>query len=170
MSDEGIERLDYDYLKSRNSISGKVRRNKIRIADVTDSLRRGNIERAIARKEGVPVFHTTDFSRCRQGKFLKVPMDLQVPASKHGKVYFSARRGDILIGRVGRNYEKQICMVTGGEVLLTDCVFCLRVTPKKRQAVFKALTSEKGRAWLRGVGRGVGARYLSTHSLLDFPL
>ncbi len=166
---EGIERLDYSY--HRNSSKGdKCAPNKKYLGNVLEFLKRGNVEMAKAQSEGLPVFHTTHFSRCGANHFLDVPADLQVTTSLKSKGYFIAQEGDILIGRVGRNYEQQICMITGGEVILTDCVFCLRVLPNKRRQVFKALVSDYGRAWLKGVGRGVGARYLSAHTLLEFPL
>jgi type I restriction enzyme M protein len=169
--EEGIDRLDYDYHRLRHSPLPVVRRRrKICLGDVTESLRRGSVEIAKARAVGLSVFHTTDFGRCQSGWLLDVPADLQASPNAHSNKSQTAKAGDILIARVGRNFDQQICLVTNGEVVVSDCIFCLRVIPEERQTVFKALISDWGRAWLRSLSRGVGARFLSSQSLLSFPL
>ncbi len=76
-----------------------------------------------------------------------------------------ARAGDILVGRVGRNFEEKVCIVKSGTVAVSDCIFILRVAPEHQDAVFTYLKCGLGREALSFSSHGVGAKFLTTDAL-----
>lgn len=152
-------RLDYSFL-----VSGLGNRNaqQIRIGDVTTSLVRGSISSSQRVNCNFPVLHTTDLSPSIS--FAGRAFSLPGTFVKRARLNL-AKRGDILIGRVGRNFEEKICMVKSGTVAVSDCIFILTVAPEYRESVFTYLKSNVGRKALSCSGHGVGARFLTSDAL-----
>ena len=169
-SEEGIKRLDYDYFKFRKTqqISRSDTPTKSLI-QLGASLTRGTLNSRQAKEANFPVFHTSDFPDHRLGCMLRVPRGLNLPKSiAESLQLITAEPGDILLARVGRGLENKVCMITSGSVAITDCVYRLRVPIELRQLIIKALASNSGRAFLKAVSHGVGAKHLSMQDLLDF--
>lgn len=153
------KRLDYSFLAGK---LGKKRVNQTRIGDVTISLSRGSLSSSQRTKCNFPVLHTTDLTSSTDyvsrkfhlnSKLAKqVPVNLAIP-------------GDILIGRVGRNFEEKVCMVKSGTIAVSDCIFILRVTPEYRDSVYLYLKSGLGRHALSCSSHGVGAKFLTIDAL-----
>jgi type I restriction enzyme M protein len=76
-----------------------------------------------------------------------------------------AKPGDILVGRVGRNFEEKVCMVKSGTIAVSDCIFILRVAREYRDSVFEYLKSDLGRESLSFSSHGVGAKFLTADAL-----
>jgi type I restriction enzyme M protein len=95
-----------------------------------------------------------------------VSREFNLPATSEKQRQFNvAKTGDILIGRVGRNFQEKVCRVEAGTVAVSDCIFILRVTPEHRDAVFSYLKSKHGRQALICSSHGVGAKFLTTDAL-----
>ena len=152
-------RLDYSFLAGAME---KKRKKQTRIGDVTIFLSRGSFSSSQRAKCDFPVLHTTDLSP----EVYEVSRKFTMPAvsSKQGQFHL-AKPGDILVGRVGRNFEEKVCRVRSGTVAVSDCIFILRVASEHQDAVFAYLKSGPGREALSFSSHGVGAKFLTTEAL-----
>lgn len=159
---EAINRLDYDFHFAKKSSEYKATSLRLLGAEI----KRGSLSNTKARYANLPVFHTTDFAGFVNGEVSFGSTDgyLHPPKS------VVARPGDILLARVDRKLHEKIAIVTSGEVVLTDCVYRIRVPENSSQAVFNALRSQDGISKLLAVSKGVGARLLGKEDLLDISL
>jgi type I restriction enzyme M protein len=159
--EQAAGRLDYSFLAGRQS---RKRPRRTRIGDVTISLSRGSFSSSQLPKCGFPVLHTTDLTLSLE----YVGREFNLAAVPEQKRQFNvAKAGDILIGRVGRNFQEKVCMVKAGIIAVSDCIFILRVAPEHRDAVFSYLKSRHGRQALASSSRGVGAQFLTTDALYN---
>src|SRR5690606_21424758 len=134
------------------------------LRDLGAEVKRGSLSSNQLSRE-LPTFHTSDFPDqeerfgvCLRGR----------KASRSGLP--QASPGDVLVARVGRNLEDKVCRVATGYAYVSDCVFRIRVPGQYSVRVYDALASPRGREYLRAVSRGVGARYLTVESILDFSI
>ncbi len=157
--EQATVRLDYSFLASG---IGKERTKQTRIGDVTTYLSRGSFSSSQRTKCDFPVLHTTDLSPAVHvvSRKFSIPTAL----AKQGK-FNLAKHGDILVGRVGRNFEDKVCIVKSGTVAVSDCIFILRVEPEHRESVFAYLKSDLGRKALSSSSHGVGAKFLTVDAL-----
>lgn len=156
------QRLDYDYYLKRSGSSAGSTTLRSLGADV----RRGSIDTVQRRNGSFQTFHTTDFRNVVDGR---LALDSTTPCQDARMV--RAAPGDILMARVDRSLHLKVAMMVGsGSVVLTDCVYRVRVNPTYREAVFKALRSPEGAASLLSITKGVSARLLGKADLLDLPL
>ena len=81
-----------------------------------------------------------------------------------------ARRGDILIGRVGRNLHEKVAFLRDGPYAISDCVYRLRPRTHHAASLARYLTSAEGKAALASTASGSGARHLSKAELLKMPI
>lgn len=152
-------RLDYSFLAGAMS---KKRTKQTRIGDVTIFLSRGSFSSSQRANCDFPVLHTTDLSP----SVYEVSPKFRMPAASANQGQFAlAKPGDILVGRVGRNFEEKVCIVKSGTVAVSDCIFILRVASEHREAVFAYLKSSRGREALSFSSHGVGAKFLTTDAL-----
>ncbi len=155
-------RLDYSHYVSKDRYEGE----SLTIRNVAIMAARGNCSSAQRRGMSVPVFHTTEFdaSGTVPSGFVLNKQDSSVATG------LVAMPGDILVARVGRNLEDKVCMVRRGYVILSDCIFALRVLPEYREPVFSFLTSQAGRDALASASHGVAARFITTEALLNIKI
>lgn len=161
-SDFAKLRLDYSHYVTKDDQEDA----SLTIRDVAIMAVRGNCSSAQRRAMPVPVFHTTEFdtSGTVPSSFVLRKQDSSVAT---GMV---AIPGDILIARVGRNLESKVCIVRKGYVILSDCIFALRVLPAYREPVLSFLTSQSGRDALASASHGVAARFITTEALLNIKI
>lgn len=157
--EQATERLDYSFLARA---IGTKRTKQTRIGDVTISLSRGRFSSTQRKKCDFPVLHTTDLSPAVD----VVSREFFMPPKLAKQAQFNlAQPGDILVGRVGRNFEEKVSIVKSGAVAVSDCIFVLRVAPEHRDSVFAYLKSGPGREALSSSSHGVGAKFLTTDAL-----
>jgi type I restriction enzyme M protein len=158
-SDFAKLRLDYSHYVTKVGSEEE----SLAIRDVALMAARGNCSSAQRRGMSVPVFHTTEFdaSGTVPSNFALKKRDTSVATG------LVAVPGDILIARVGRNLEDKVCIVRKGYVILSDCIFALRVQPAYRELVFSFLMSRSGRDALASASHGVAARFITTEALLN---
>lgn len=159
--EQAAKRLDYSFLAGGK---GKNSSEKTRIGDVTISLSRGSFSSSQRAQCDFPVLHTTDLSLAVDVVSRKFYMPAASVSLKQGR-YKLASPGDILVGRVGRNFEEKVGIVKSGTVAVSDCILVLRVTPQHRDAVFAYLKSAPGREALTLSSHGVGAKFLTIDAL-----
>lgn len=164
-AEDAIARIDYSHhIKNKSKLSGRKAKRKLR--DLVSSIARGSYSSSSRRTVALPIFHTTDladFERDIPSRFLVPPPEIEALGGNY------ARKGDILVARVGRNLSRKIVLVDKGPVLITDCFFSLR--PKgSPEEILRLLTSDSGRAQLDRISQGVGARFITAARLLDLEL
>jgi type I restriction enzyme M protein len=157
--EQATARLDYSFLSGGIS---KKRTKQTRIGDVTIHLSRGSFSSSQRMKCDFPVLHTTDLSPAVYVANRK--FNIPKASAKQGE-FKMAKPGDILVGRVGRNFEEKVCMVKSGIVAVSDCIFILRVAREYRDSVFEYLKSDLGRESLSFSSHGVGAKFLTADAL-----
>ena len=131
-------------------------------------LARGSFSSAERAHSAAPIFHTTEMTLPRNGRWCDLTeFGSMTAVNQRGEI---ARPGDILIARVGRKLEEKVLGVAAGSTLISDSVYCLRVRPELRETTLKQLCSSWGRTWLADRAYGVGARQLTKADLLEFPI
>lgn len=157
--EQAAGRLDYSFLAGKLGKDGSM---KSRIGDVTISLSRGSFSSSQRAKCDFPVLHTTDLTSSTDYVSRKFSLNFKLVK----QVSFNlAKPGDILIGRVGRNFEEKVCLVKSGRIAVSDCIFILRVAPEHRDSVYLYLKSSLGRHALNCSSHGVGAKFLTVDAL-----
>lgn len=154
-------RLDYSYIANQSAGSGFT---GTPLRELVSFIKRGNVSSAQRKLCSFPVLHTSDIT----AEMRRVPSEFQYEHDERELPHLTtAQSGDILVGRVGRNFEEKVLMVARGRVVISDCIFVLRISEKYRAAVFRFLRSAAGSAVLAKVSRGVGARFLTQEALLN---
>ncbi|MDM0002984.1 N-6 DNA methylase [Variovorax sp. J22P240] len=155
-------RLDYSYLAALEQVNARESGTTLR--SVTQMLTRGSHSSSQLKLLSYPVFHTTDFV---EGS-VEVPRQFRLAreARKVAAGGVVAVAGDILLARVGRNLEQKVGVVNQGAIAVSDCILVLRVEPAYQARALQYFTSTKGRATLRATSHGVGAKFITTDSLL----
>lgn len=162
--DAGL-RLDFDFHFASKSKTHYKKKYFILGEKITE-LTRGSIHSKEVREGSLDVFHTDSFPihathiRLPWTKSQKSIFQKSIPP--HYKI---AGPGDILVARVGRNFNNKICIVKNGFGLISDCVFLIKAPEKPRKDIFRYLTSADGQEWLKAISRGTGARYITTSDL-----
>ncbi len=164
---QGEERLDYrfHYYRSKE----KSHKSKVAVSSICTTLERGTINSNQIKNITPSVFHLGDFPSAPNSSY-KIPADFRITKGEEKKFtqsYKIASKGDILIARIGRDYEKKIVLIESGSCLISDCIFKLRVPEKYKQIVFQALAGKEGKKYLKSVRRGVGANYLCKNDILS---
>ena len=108
-------------------------------------------------------FHTTDLTV----GMTEVPRKF-VLNKEHRRVVTgtTARAGDVLVARVGRNLSDKICRVGRGVIVVSDCFLVLRPNPGDEDKLFKVLNSSRGRSAINAIAHGVGARFITANALI----
>ena len=139
-----------------------------KLKDVIVSLKRGKVASSSRKKQEYQVFHVTDFPD-EMGGF-SVPKEFQVVRVAKDFTGVLAKKGDIVLARVGRNLESKLCYISEGQMEVTDCVYVISLNEINRERVFSSLQSKFGRHWFSQVAHGVSARHLPMCDLLNFPV
>lgn len=163
---QAAHRLDYQYHFAESTVG----QQGSRLVDIASDLRRGSLNSAEAKDASYFVLHTTDLEQDNRGQWLDFSgRRFQFPVAKSGLVT-RAEAGDIVVARVGRTAHDKVIGIGAGSVVLTDCLYRLRVAHSMQDAVLRALSSPEGRAWLELHAYGVAARQLTKSDLLNLPL
>lgn len=163
---QAAHRLDYQFHFAKSAVS----QLGVRLGDIATDLRRGSLNSAEAKKASNFVLHTTDLHQGNRGQWLDFSRRrFKFPEAKSGLVT-RAEAGDIVVARVGRTAHEKVIGIGAGSVVLTDCLYRLRVAPTLQDAVLQALSSPEGRAWLELHAYGVAARQLTKTDLLNLPI
>jgi type I restriction enzyme M protein len=155
------QRLDYSFLMNQDNLAY---REGAKIREVTSLLKRGNVSSSMRDSLPYPVLHTSDIGCSSEFVEESFLLNSNQESQVTGIV---AIPGDILLGRVGRNLHEKVCRVRGGNIAISDCIFLLRVDTKYRNKVFKFLKSKNGQFALSNATQGVGAKFLTTGSILN---
>jgi len=142
-------------------------RNKAQeLGVILETIYRGRSCSKELKSNNIEHLHSTDINASHSQK-IKL-------ASKHSVGNFPqekmALEGDILIARVGTRCLGSAVMIESGNSVISDCVISVRVPDDKRENIFKKLTSDEGRDWLRSTARGSCAKIITYESIQRFPI
>lgn len=149
-------RMDYKYhfWRSKSEIKGQT------LKDLGVEIYRGSKSKKDIELMGVEFVHTTHLKLNYSKKIFKNRK--KIDGHRYGE------EGDILISRVGKRCLGKVLYVDGGVVLISDCIYRLRVPLKYREKVIEALNSDYGRDWIKAHSHGVCAKVISKFDMLNF--
>lgn len=152
------ERLDFQFWNYRIGEPN----NLLRLKDIGARIQRGHFSSKELRESFYSFFHSTDFkgnSKCL--RFTKKIASKYIP--------YTAKKGDILLCRVGKRAIGKIAKINDGRVIISDCIFQITVPIKYRKKVWQALNSDAGKQWIRAYAHGVCSQVISKCDLENFP-
>lgn len=158
-SSDLLKRMDFDHYDWKLSFSKNEPFKKL--STTVESISRGRISYKELRESSLTFLHTTNITHGE-----KIYGKKQIFKSAHRV----AKRGDIVMARVGRNCIGKVSLIEEGEFVISDCIY--RIRPKKefRLKIWESLTSKHGKSWLKGFSHGVCAKVISKADLLNFPV
>lgn len=138
--------------------------NCIKLNSFIENIFRGKYSsKYIKNNPSLKIFHTTNFEECNS-KY--VPLDFHVTKG-NPKEY--AQKGDIVIGRVGRNSFQKIKLVQNNYVQISDCIIVIRPIKKYTKYVYDLLKSDFAQNYLNSKSKGTGAKYITYQHILNMP-
>jgi type I restriction enzyme M protein len=166
--ENAIQRMDYGYYDWENhSKRTSPRSKKLFLLSDLSKVSRGNLNKTLADKKNIQVLHTTDFKNMEN--LLQVHL-IESNSELERDKYIIAKKGDIIISRVGRNLETQIAIIASGSKIISDCIFRIRAKEKYKKHIWESLTSETGQEWIRAHSRGVSALSITLTDINKFPI
>ncbi|HEY1062489.1 MAG TPA: N-6 DNA methylase [Daejeonella sp.] len=154
-----VERMDFQFWEYQLI----EKQNEVTLEALGGRVYRGRFSAIELRKGRHPYFHSTSFKN--YSKYCEFPEKMPEEYST-----FTAKKGDILMCRVGKRCVGKLAMVTSGEILISDCIYRISVPEHYRLKVWEALNSDLGKAWIDAYAHGVCARVVSKCDLMNFPI
>ena len=152
-----VKRMDFTYHKWKIA----QKESSKTLGSLNAEIRRGSCSYKELREIDRNYFHTTDFKGKTSHYFTKDTYDdSKVVASK----------GDILVARVGKRCIGRVTIIRRGNIILSDCVYRIRVEKEYQEQVLNALLSDNGQNWMSKMSHGVCAQVISKKDLICFPL
>ena len=157
--EEAVQRMDYSYYRWKNR--QKRTDHYSCLGDLGVEIKRGRSSKKVLLAAGIKFFHTSSFPASNPVVELE---NISIPGE------IMVEPGDILVSRVGKRCIGRVALVESGTMVISDCVYRLRVPAKYREIIWKALVSPGGKKWLEAHAHGVCSRCLSKKNLLTFPI
>ncbi len=150
--EEFVRRADFNYYESLNN-NGQAINNR----NINATLFRGNISYKELCYITPHFIHTTVMPK--NSEIINC-LSRPIEGLKH------AKKGDIIVARVGRRCVGRVAMINNGVLPVSDCVIVIRPNSLEDGcSIWKRLSLESSRYLLRSRALGVGAKYI-THNLL----
>ncbi|RLJ98802.1 N-6 DNA methylase [Tenacibaculum discolor] len=152
-----IHRMDYSYNKwlVSNENHGAT------LLDIKAKIFRGKFSKKELTLSKHDFIHTSNLSKSISYQSFK-------PNKRLLKKFNCAKKGDIIIPRVGKRCLGRVMVIESGAVLISDCLYVIRVEKKYQKILIDSLTNEKGKKWIEANSHGVCARVISKIDLLNF--
>jgi tRNA1(Val) A37 N6-methylase TrmN6 len=155
-----IERMDFSFHKYQSKF---VKSSSLRdLSSLGAEIKRGHFTHNQLKNISSNFVHTTNLQN-----FQKLDFGNNIDEQNENSTY--AMEGDILLSRVGRNVGK-VSYVNSGRILISDCIFRIRLSKENVDLVWTALISLEGQRWLQSIAHGVCAKVVSKIDLLRFPI
>lgn len=82
-----------------------------------------------------------------------------------------AKKGDIVIPRVGSRCIGKVGLIISGQFYISDCLIIIRCNDRElTKKVINSLLSDLGQSWFKSIARGVGAKHLTIDDIKMFPI
>jgi len=160
--DKAIHRMDYTYY----SLMPKpiFLSNGVSLEDLNAKIFRGSLSKKSLETRNYEYIHTNSFNQLNEDLVLE---DKKVLPQSN---FNYAKEGDILIPRVGKSCLGKVMRIVKGEILISDCVYVIRIDKQERNELFNILNSDYGRKWIIAHAHGVCAQVISKKDLLKFKI
>jgi type I restriction enzyme M protein len=155
-----FERMDFkfhQYLKS--STKGNIKTFK----DINVEISRGKMTHKELKALNMHFFHSTNFRN--SDKYYSFNHNEEIDNR-----YIYAKKGDILMCRVGKRTVGTVGIIVKGNVLISDCIYRIAVPKRYQKVVWDSLNCDSAKIWLQAYTHGVCAQVLSKSDLENFPL
>jgi hypothetical protein len=151
-----INRADYSFYTKVELIS------ETKLKDLDIIITRGKHTHKVLKSSGLIYAHTTNL----QNSMIGVTENIS-----DSYIYSYAKKGDILIARVGTRVIGKVGIVTKGSLPYSDCLINISsLSQSTRKRILKTLESEAGQSWLYSISKGVGARHITISDLKNLPI
>lgn len=107
--------------------------------------------------------HTSDLKK-------SISYESYRPNKQLQKEFRCAKKGDIIISRVGKRCLDRVLFIKEGATIISDCLYVIRVEEKYQKAVIDTLTSDYGKNWINAHSHGVCAKVISKIDLMGFKI
>ncbi|WP_274005562.1 N-6 DNA methylase [Vibrio parahaemolyticus] len=159
----GLESLDYDInVTKRNGPNS----SQLTLEEMSCLISRGKHNSKQCKELSMDIFHNTHFQHGVDRVRFK---NININSSKLS-TFIIAKKGDILISRVGKNISSKIAIVDSGCTIISDCILRIRPPDRYKELVFNYLTSSDGRKKIDSHVIGASARYITKSSLLKISI
>ncbi|MGG9964488.1 N-6 DNA methylase [Ferruginibacter sp. SUN106] len=153
-----VDRMDYQFHLAAFKASSKLKT----LNDIGVIIKRGKFSYKELREKKHQFFHSIHF------KENSLKIDFKKPILKK-HIDYSAHSGDILMCRVGKRVVGKVAIIKGS-ILISDCIYRIKVPKKYQQTVLNSFLSAKGKKWLKAYAHGVCSQVISKSDLEKFPL
>jgi len=144
---------------------GDVIRSELKLGKYINSISRGReSSKFIKDNPSYKIFHTTDFGDSNN-KYIPNQFAVKKPTLCN-----FAKKGDILIARVGRDFYKKIKIVRNNFIQISDSIIVIRPVENHTNLIYNYLKSDFGQEQLKVQSQGTGAKYITHNHILDLPL
>lgn len=159
--EEAIQRMDYSFYHMSTLHSGSKK-----LSDYDVEIIRGKAKHLLNDLDDSYILHTTNFKK--NTTFVSQLKSIEALLAYKDRI---AKKGDIVIPRVGTNILGRVGYVEDGYFVATDCIFLVRIENKKlRKHVLHILQSEFGKRWILSISKGVGARHITLKDIVNLPI
>lgn len=145
-----IDRMDFNYAKWVSSY-GKEKQKK----GMPISICRGSLSYKEITNMNLISFHTIHYKKS-DGNFANNRYEINCNIAK---------KGDILLARVGKRCVGNVLRIQSGEILFSDCVYRIRVSEDKQEYLFDYLISDSFKKWVDVFAHGVCSLVISKSDL-----
>jgi len=159
LEDHLIKRMDYRFHSRTMSCKNGDSLEKIGI-----QIFRGRKSNKELKNCRLNHFHTTDFKKHLDNEII-FPTNTDYAGTEN-----RAQEGDILIARVGKRIVGKWAFVKGGESIVSDCVFIVRVPSTKRKRLLNYLSSSNYEKDIEVLKHGVCSLLISKTDLLKLKI
>lgn len=153
-----VDRMDYQFHFAAFKENKKIKTLK----EIGAIIKRGKFSYKELREGRYPFFHSIHFKE----NSLRINFEKSV-LKKH--IDYSAHSGDILMCRVGKRAVGKVAIIKGS-ILISDCIYRIKVPRRYQKIVLDSFLSIKGRKWLKAYAHGVCSQVISKSDLDKFPL
>jgi type I restriction-modification system DNA methylase subunit len=151
-----INRADYSFYTKIELIG------ETKLKDLDIIITRGKHTHKILKSSGLTYAHTTNLKKSLTGFTENLSKSYS---------YSYAKKGDILIARVGTRVLGKIGLVTKGFLPYSDCLINISpLSQSTRKRILNTLKSEAGQSWLSSISKGVGARHITISDIKNLPI
>lgn len=153
-----VNRMDFAYHKWRKSSVDEYSSQNANYNTI--EIKRGHHSYKELRENlNLPYFHSVDF----KDQVSLIFEDNNYDSYRNPVV---AREGDILMCRVGKRCVGKIAYITQGNIVISDCIYRIRVPEGVRMQLIHYFNSSEGQEWIKTMSHGVCSKVISKIDLL----
>lgn len=148
-----IERMDYNFHKWYIQHERKHIIHSSHFIEIS----RGSLSFNKIKELEIPAFHTTHYKNS----------DGYFGDNEYNKKWKTAQKGDILLARVGKRCIGNALKVNSGNIIISDCIYRIRISEEYQDKLYGYLTSIAFQRWVKVFSHGVCSLVISKCDLVQ---